>query len=104
MLGDKDGYLFPLKRKNRSEAFRDEISRIRHDTGIDYFMGFHNLRHTVATRLAQMQYETPTVKNLLGHRSIITTLRYTHTSLAREKEAIAASQIRHTARDVENND
>lgn len=101
--GEKDNYLFPLKRKNRSEAFRDGIARIRLDTGIDYFMGFHNLRHTMATRLAQMQFETPTIGKLLGHRSIVTTLRYTHTSLLRQKAAIAASQIRHTARDFKNN-
>lgn len=101
---DKEDDLFPLKRKNRSGAFRDEIARIRLDTGIDNFLGFHNLRHTVATRLVQMHVEIPTVQELLGHTNPSTTFLYTHTSLERKRAAISASQIRHTARDLKNND
>jgi integrase len=101
---DKEGFLFPIKRKNKSGAFRDEITRIRLDTGVDNFLGFHNLRHTVATRLAQMHVEIPTVQELLGHTNPSTTFLYTHTSFERKKAAISASQIRHTARDLKNND
>jgi integrase len=103
MPTEKEGYLFPLERKHRSEVFRDEIARIRLKTGIDNFMGFHNLRHTFATRLAQMRVEVPTLQEILGHSNPSTTFLYTHTSLERKKAVISASQFRHTARDIGNN-
>jgi integrase len=101
---DQEGFLFPMKRKNKSGAFRDEIARTRLDTGVDIFFGFHNLRDTVATRLAQLHVEIPTLQELLGHSNPSTTFLYTHTSLERKRAAIAASQIRHSARDLEKHD
>lgn len=45
--------------------------------GINGFC-FHDLRHTFATRLAQMGKDLYRVKKLLGHRDIKTTQRYAH--------------------------
>lgn len=39
---------------------------------------FHTLRHTYASHLAQAGVDLPTLKELMGHFSIITTMRYAH--------------------------
>jgi site-specific recombinase XerD len=38
----------------------------------------HSLRHTFASRLVQRGVELQVVAKLLGHRSILTTMRYAH--------------------------
>jgi integrase len=39
---------------------------------------FHTLRHTYASLLAQAGVDMPTLKELLGHQSIVTTMVYAH--------------------------
>ena len=40
---------------------------------------FHDLRHTVATRLVEKSVPLPVVQEILGHSKIETTMRYAHT-------------------------
>lgn len=49
---------------------------------------FHDLRHTVGTRLAEKGIDVRTIQELFAHSSINTTQRYLHTSVARKKVAI----------------
>lgn len=50
---------------------------------------FHDLRHTVATRLVEKGIDLIVVKEILGHSKIETTMRYAHAVPQRKLDAIA---------------
>jgi integrase len=56
-------------------------SRIAHFT-------WHDLRHTFASRLAMAGVPLHTIQELLGHASIVTTMRYAHLSAAHKQSAV----------------
>jgi integrase len=49
---------------------------------------FHDLRHTFASRLVMKGVDLTTVKELLGHKSITMTLRYSHLASAHIQNAV----------------
>lgn len=49
---------------------------------------FHDLRYTFASRLIERGADIVTVQNLLGHQSLSTTQRYTHSSSMQKRRAI----------------
>jgi len=49
---------------------------------------WHTLRHTFASRLVDRGVDIVTVKELLGHSSIMVTMRYTHTNLESKRAAV----------------
>ena len=49
---------------------------------------FHDLRHTFASRLVERGVDVETVKELLGHSSILITQRYLHSSEERKRKAV----------------
>lgn len=49
---------------------------------------FHDLRHTVATRMVEKGIDLVVVKEILGHADISTTMRYAHAVPERKKLAI----------------
>lgn len=51
---------------------------------------FHDLRHTFASHLVMSGADLKTVQELLGHKSLTMTLRYSHLSQAHKKEALKA--------------
>jgi integrase len=57
------------------------------ETGITD-LRFHDLRHTFGTRLADAGVDVVKVKELMGHASIVTTMRYTHATDQGQRGAI----------------
>jgi integrase len=51
---------------------------------------FHDLRHFFGTTLAEADYHPKTISELMGHKSLQTTMRYTHPSLDKKREAMGA--------------
>jgi len=51
---------------------------------------FHDLWHTFASRLVMAWVDLPTVKDLMGHKDISMTLRYTHLSSDHKQRAVRA--------------
>ena len=84
-------YIFPNPKNN--EPYNDSYikrawNKAKADACINDFR-FHDLRHTVGTRLAQSNIPVPVIKELLAHSDIKTTMRYVHTASSQMKEAMS---------------
>lgn len=65
-----------LARAVRWHEIRDQIAKFPDGSGLR----FHDLRHTYVSRLARIGVAPATIQRVVGHASITTTERYTHTS------------------------
>lgn len=64
-----------------SQAFRRAVDRLKFNEGITdprQLVTFHSLRHTFASWLALQGETLLTIKELLGHKTLIMTQRYAH--------------------------
>jgi integrase len=68
-------------------SFRTSFERAVRKAGLVDFT-FHDLRHTFASRLVMHGVDLATVKELLGHKTIAMTLRYTHLSSGHKHRAV----------------
>lgn len=69
-------------------AFKNAIRR----SGILHCR-FHDLRHTFATRLVMRGVDLVTVQQLLGHKSIAMTMRYSHPTPEHKRRAVELLEI-----------
>ena len=64
--------------------------------GIENFH-WHDLRHTFASRLVMAGVDLRTVQELMGHKTITMTLRYSHLSPAHQLDAVQRLNRKPTA-------
>jgi integrase len=65
----------------------DAFNRACSEAGIKE-LHFHDLRHTAASYMVMNGVDLPTVKEILGHREISMTLRYSHLAPAHKAKAV----------------
>jgi integrase len=65
-------------------------ARLTYGRGRDNGLTFHTLRHTAATLLAELGLQEALRKEVMGHRDITTTQRYTHIRPLPQRAAIEA--------------
>jgi len=82
-----DGSVFCNRNGRSYKSFRSAFEKAVQKAGLDDFT-FHDLRHTFASRLVMSGVDLPTVKELLGHKDISMTLRYTHLSTDHKQHAV----------------
>lgn len=74
----KEGYVFINPDTNKPyTTIKTGFKRALERAGIENFR-FHDLRHTVGTRLVANGADSMTVKEFLAHSQITTTQRYMH--------------------------
>jgi integrase len=71
----------------RYTDIKKSFSAACREAGITNFT-FHDLRHTFGTRLADAGVDVVKIKELMGHASIVTTMRYIH---ATDQESVGRS-------------
>ena len=94
-FGKPDELVFPnrdgQRMKHISKTFDETVEKLGLNRGIThsrYKAVYHSLRHTHANRLLESGVDIYHVKELLGHQSIQTTERYTHTRDETLKNAV----------------
>jgi integrase len=72
-------YVFPHKDGGRIRVkLREKLIQIADKAGIEDLTKLHTLRHTFASHLVMQGVDLPTVKKLMGHSDIQTTMIYAH--------------------------
>jgi integrase len=74
----------PTERQLRYEW--DKAKEVIGVTDADFV--FHSCRHTCATRMVQAGIDVLTIKKMLGHKSLQTTMRYAHVSAPDLRKAL----------------
>jgi integrase len=100
------GPVFPNRKVTQYRNFRTPFNNALWKAEISNFT-FHDLRHTFASRPVMSGIDLPTVKELMGHKDITMTLRYTHLSSDHKQNAVKAldnfgTNLRRFSRQYEN--
>ncbi len=80
-------YIFCNKHGQPYGSIKKSFSTACEKAGIINFR-FHDLRHTFASQLVMSGVDLNTVRELLGHKSLAMTLRYSHLSPDHKKRAV----------------
>ncbi|PIQ88729.1 MAG: hypothetical protein COV72_06610 [Candidatus Omnitrophica bacterium CG11_big_fil_rev_8_21_14_0_20_42_13] len=83
----QSAYIFSNKDGRPYTAVRKSFFTALKNAGIINFR-FHDLRHTFASHLVMSGVDLNTVRELLGHKSLEMTLRYSHLSPDHKKRAV----------------
>ncbi|MDP8213061.1 MAG: tyrosine-type recombinase/integrase [Candidatus Zapsychrus exili] len=82
-------YVFPSKKGRPFDNIKRSFKTALDKSDIKNFR-FHDLRHTFASQLVMNGVDLFTVKELLGHKDIKMTMRYSHLSCDHKKQAVGA--------------
>ncbi|MEW5922780.1 MAG: tyrosine-type recombinase/integrase [Candidatus Zixiibacteriota bacterium] len=76
----QSNFVFPDRTTGRQikTRLRERLIKIAKEAGIDGLTKLHTLRHTFASHLVMNGVDLPTVKKLMGHFDIQTTMIYAH--------------------------
>ena len=77
------GPFYDLKRQFEKAVTKSKLDEVT----------FHTLRHTAASHLVMAGVDLATVRDILRHKSIEMTLRYSHLSPAHKKSAVDALEF-----------
>lgn len=80
-------YIFCTRNGNPFLDIRKNFNKALKVAGITEFR-FHDLRHTAASQLVMAGVDLNTVREILGHKSLRMTLRYSHLSASHKKRAV----------------
>lgn len=85
--GGSDYVFLYLRTNNPVKDVKTAFNAAKRRAGIKE-LRFHDLRHTFASRLIESGVDIITVKDLLGHCSVETTQRYTHSRADQKMKAV----------------
>ncbi|MGB0573354.1 MAG: tyrosine-type recombinase/integrase, partial [Alphaproteobacteria bacterium] len=94
-------YFDPSTREYRPfKSYKTAFNKARERADLEGYT-FHDLRHTCATWLLEKGYSLIDAKEQLGHSSVITTQKYSHTTEERKRARTEAIShiIQHTSTD-----
>jgi integrase len=83
----KDPHVFPSRNGRIFVDIRDSFGVALKKSGITDFR-FHDLRHTFASNLVMAGEDLNTVRELMGHKTMAMTLRYSHLSPGKKAKAV----------------
>src|SRR6185295_11979548 len=73
------------------QSFTSAWERVRADSNVQ--CRFHDLRHTVATKMAEAGVPESTMLSIMGHMSRAMLERYSHIRMAAKREAVKALSL-----------
>jgi integrase len=85
---ESGGKVFLSKHGTPLKSVRNQFNRALRKAGIERKLTFHDLRHTFASHLVMKGVDIVTVKELLGHKTLRVTMRYSHLTARHMREAI----------------
>jgi integrase len=99
--GDHNSLVFPSKTNDKiifvSKTFNRAVDHLGLNAGITdrkKKVVFHTLRHSCASQLAMSGADLPTIQNVLGHKTLAMTERYSHLSNEHIENALNRLQDR----------
>lgn len=93
-LKDKENYIFPnpvkgnMNLKLREDTVSKQFKKILKKLNLSEDFKFHSLRHTAITELIKNNVPLNIVKEIAGHKSITTTMIYSHVKSNDLREAV----------------
>jgi integrase len=85
---DDTGYVIPGPGGQRNKDPRRSFEAAVKGAGITPHFRYHDIRHTFASRLVMAGVDLRTVQELMGHKTIGMTIRYSHLAPSHQREAI----------------